>query len=152
MRHEAGLWRLDKPFAIDHGLPDAEKLRVILEKEALHNYGEARQEPPVATRMHASAYPYTNSSTHSRTERHASAQTEGQMWSSGFASTARPGRYHMVLGGFVLAEVIQRRDPRRRTLGQIVREDICDPLDLDFMIGACRFDLRREALNRPPWP
>lgn len=45
-------------------------------------------------------------------------------------------RYHMVLGGFVLAEVLQRRDPHRRTLGQIVKEDICDPLDLDFMIGA----------------
>jgi hypothetical protein len=42
----------------------------------------------------------------------------------------------MVLGGFVLAEVLQRRDPHRRTLGQIVKEDICDPLDLDFMIGA----------------
>ena len=49
MRHEGGLWRLDRPFAIDHGLPNVDKLKAILEKEALHNYGEARQEhPPIS--------------------------------------------------------------------------------------------------------
>lgn len=50
----------------------------------------------------------------------------------------RPGTrnaYHFLSLGFYESELLRRVDPDHRTLGQIFREDIAVPLELDFHIG-----------------
>ena len=39
-------------------------------------------------------------------------------------------RYHMINSGFVLAEVIRRVDPQHRGIGQFIKEEIAEPLQV----------------------
>ena len=43
--------------------------------------------------------------------------------------------YHAMTVGFYMQELIRRVDPAHRTLGQFFREEIAEPLQLDFHIG-----------------
>lgn len=43
--------------------------------------------------------------------------------------------YHPVVYGFLAGEIARRADARHRTLGTILREDICTPEGIDFHIG-----------------
>src|SRR5579871_6474708 len=48
----------------------------------------------------------------------------------------RPGEgsgYHPLTWGYIAGELVRRIDGR--SLGQVLREDICQPLEIDFMIG-----------------
>ncbi|MBL1079423.1 beta-lactamase family protein [Nocardia sp. 2] len=44
--------------------------------------------------------------------------------------------YHTISFGLFLNELVRRADPRGRTIGQVLAEDIAGPLDLDFSIGS----------------
>ena len=43
--------------------------------------------------------------------------------------------YHSWTRGWILSGVIKRVDPRHRTLGQFMREEVCAPLELDIFCG-----------------
>jgi len=43
--------------------------------------------------------------------------------------------YHYFSRGWIINEVVRRADPRGRTVGQILREEICEPLGADVYIG-----------------
>ena len=43
--------------------------------------------------------------------------------------------YHAMTMGFYMQELFRRVDPGRRSLGQFFREEIAEPLELDFHIG-----------------
>jgi CubicO group peptidase (beta-lactamase class C family) len=43
--------------------------------------------------------------------------------------------YHAVTYGFLAGELVRRVDPDRRSLGAFVRDEICDPLGVEFYIG-----------------
>jgi CubicO group peptidase (beta-lactamase class C family) len=43
--------------------------------------------------------------------------------------------YHMRTFGWLAGELVRRADPRHRTIGMYFREEIADPLGLDFWIG-----------------
>lgn len=44
--------------------------------------------------------------------------------------------YHSLTYGFVVNELIRRTDPLRRTLGQFIREEINEPLGIEFYLGS----------------
>ncbi|MEN9017840.1 MAG: serine hydrolase domain-containing protein [Hellea sp.] len=49
-----------------------------------------------------------------------------------------PGKlngYHPITFGFLIGEIARRADKDMRSLGKILREDICDPNNLDIWIG-----------------
>jgi len=52
------------------------------------------------------------------------------IWDPGSASG-----YHPITVGFIAGEIARRVDPDGRTLGTILREDICEPNEIDFYIG-----------------
>ena len=43
--------------------------------------------------------------------------------------------YHMRTYGWLVGEIIRRTDPQHRSVGRFWRDEIADPLDLDFWIG-----------------
>jgi CubicO group peptidase (beta-lactamase class C family) len=43
--------------------------------------------------------------------------------------------YHSFTRGWVVNEIVRRVDPQGRTLGEIIRDDICGPLHVDAFIG-----------------
>jgi len=43
--------------------------------------------------------------------------------------------YHAISLGFYESELVRRIDPQHRSLGRVFREEIAEPLDLDFYIG-----------------
>jgi len=43
--------------------------------------------------------------------------------------------YHFFTRGWIINEIVRRADPRGRTVGQILREEICEPLGADVHIG-----------------
>ena len=43
--------------------------------------------------------------------------------------------YHAVTRGWVLSGIIRRVDPRGRTLGQFMQDEVCAPLSLDIFCG-----------------
>ena len=56
---------------------------------------------------------------------------------------ARKREYHAVTRGWIVNELFRRVDPKGRTIGEFLREDISVPLDADAFIG-----LRQEDLTR----
>ncbi|WP_067710659.1 serine hydrolase domain-containing protein [Nocardia yamanashiensis] len=44
--------------------------------------------------------------------------------------------YHTISFGLFVNELVRRADPRGRSIGQVLAEDIAAPLDLDFTIGS----------------
>ena len=44
-------------------------------------------------------------------------------------------RYHVTTGGFLLNEIFRRVEPRGRTIGQYLREEISKPLGIEVFIG-----------------
>ncbi len=59
--------------------------------------------------------------------------------------------YHAISLGFYEGELIRRIDPAHRSLGRVFREEIAEPLDVDFYIGvpASIPDLRIAPLEPP---
>ena len=60
----------------------------------------------------------------------------------------RPGRnatreYHAITRGWVANELFRRLEPRGRTMGEFLREEISGPLDLDVHIGLREAELPR---------
>ncbi len=43
--------------------------------------------------------------------------------------------YQPITYGYLIGEIARRADKQQRSLGQILREDICEPFDLDIWIG-----------------
>lgn len=43
--------------------------------------------------------------------------------------------YHGSTFGFIVGELIRRVDPKNRTLGEFVRDEIVEPLDVEFYIS-----------------
>jgi CubicO group peptidase (beta-lactamase class C family) len=45
--------------------------------------------------------------------------------------------YHCLVWGWIIGEVVRRTDPDRRDLGQFIRQEICEPLDIqDLYLGS----------------
>jgi len=60
------------------------------------------------------------------------------MWATGEGSG-----YHPLTWGYIAGELVRRVDGR--TLGQVLREDICAPLEIDFFIGTPESEHGRAA-------
>lgn len=43
--------------------------------------------------------------------------------------------YHALTRGFVINEIVRRVDPKKRTLGEFVSEEMAGPLKADFYVG-----------------
>jgi len=56
-----------------------------------------------------------------------------------------PGQreYHAVTRGWILNEVFRRVDPKGRTIGQFLKEELRDPLGADAVIGVEQHELQR---------
>jgi CubicO group peptidase (beta-lactamase class C family)/L-amino acid N-acyltransferase YncA len=54
-------------------------------------------------------------------------------WEPGTASG-----YHALTIGWHMAELVRRLDPQGRSLGRVLREDICEPLGADLFLGLPR--------------
>ncbi len=65
------------------------------------------------------------------------------LWAPGTASG-----YHPLTWGYIAAEIVRRVS--ERSLGQILREDICAPRGIDFHIGLSRPDHERLAAMAKP--
>jgi CubicO group peptidase (beta-lactamase class C family) len=50
-------------------------------------------------------------------------------------SPGKQSGYHPITFGFLVGEIARRADKNGRTLGKILREDICEPNNLDIWIG-----------------
>lgn len=64
------------------------------------------------------------------------------------AQKFRPGpdnqrEYHAITRGWIANEVFRRAEPAGRTMGQFLREEISNPLDLDVFIGLQEDELAR---------
>lgn len=46
--------------------------------------------------------------------------------------------YHALTRGWILSAVIRRVDPKRRSLGQFMADEVCSPLELDIFCGMSR--------------
>jgi CubicO group peptidase (beta-lactamase class C family) len=53
--------------------------------------------------------------------------------------------YHAVTRGWIANELFRRVDPAGRTIGEFLREDISEPLDVDAIIGVKESDLARRV-------
>lgn len=68
------------------------------------------------------------------------------MWPPGTGSG-----YHPITWGYIAGEIVRRADGR--SLGTVLREEICAPLEIDFMIGAPAGEHARIAdMQRPTAP
>lgn len=66
----------------------------------------------------------------------------------GHAQTFRKGEgnrreYHAVTRGWIVNELFRRVDPARRTIGEFLREDISQPLEVDAIVGVKPEELPR---------
>ena len=67
------------------------------------------------------------------------------IWEPGTASG-----YHPITVGFLAGEIARRSDEKGRTIGTILREDICAPHNIDFFIGTPETEHDRCAdMHRP---
>jgi len=67
------------------------------------------------------------------------------IWEPGTASG-----YHPLTFGFLVGEIARRADAKNRTLGTILREDICQPENIDFHLGTPENEHGRiAALHKP---
>ena len=62
---------------------------------------------------------------------------------------APPQAYHAVSRGLYSSELVRRVDPKRRRLGQLFRDEIAEPLDIDFWIGLPEEQSGRVSGTRP---
>ncbi|MBC7768154.1 MAG: beta-lactamase family protein [Phycisphaerales bacterium] len=71
------------------------------------------------------------------------------LWAPGTASG-----YHPLTWGYMAGEIVRRLtaklDGKERSLGQILREDICTPLGVDFQIGTPESDHARASEMKKP--
>jgi CubicO group peptidase (beta-lactamase class C family) len=51
--------------------------------------------------------------------------------------------YHAITRGWIVNELFRRVDPARRTIGEFLREDISDPLEIDVVVGVKEEELHR---------
>ena len=62
--------------------------------------------------------------------------------------------YHAWTRGWLLNEIVRRADPKRRTIGEFCRDEICNPLNVDFYIGLSEQEMKRAVdltLMNPLW-
>ena len=52
-----------------------------------------------------------------------------------FRENGSEREYHAVTRGWIVNELFRRVDPKGRTIGEFISEDICEPLDADIFIG-----------------
>ncbi|HHL42924.1 MAG TPA: class A beta-lactamase-related serine hydrolase [Hellea balneolensis] len=70
---------------------------------------------------------------------------QAPIWPPGSASG-----YHPLTFGFLAGEIARRADKHHRTIGTILREDLCAPNDIDFYIGTPESEHARCAdLHKP---
>ncbi len=62
-----------------------------------------------------------------------------------FRAPDRRREYHGLTRGWIVNEVFRRVDPKGRTIGEYVKEDIAGPLDADVVIGVQEADLERRS-------
>ena len=43
--------------------------------------------------------------------------------------------YHAITQGFYISELCKRIDKKKRIIGQFLKEELCDPLEIEFFIG-----------------
>ena len=43
--------------------------------------------------------------------------------------------YHPITQGFYISEICRRVDEKKRTIGQFIKEELCEPLGIEFYIG-----------------
>lgn len=71
--------------------------------------------------------------------------SQAPIWPPGTASG-----YHPLTFGFLAGEIARRADKTHRTLGQILRQDLCAPHHIDFFIGTPKSEHARCAdLHKP---
>jgi CubicO group peptidase (beta-lactamase class C family) len=58
--------------------------------------------------------------------------------------------YHMRTFGWLAGEIVRRADPQHRTIGTVFRDDIAQPLGIDFWIGLPEEQEARVARLVPP--
>ena len=58
--------------------------------------------------------------------------------------------YHAFTRGFILNEIFRRADPKGRTMGEYLREEISGPLEADAFIGLKESELKR-CCNQHVW-
>jgi CubicO group peptidase (beta-lactamase class C family) len=63
--------------------------------------------------------------------------------------SGRRREYHAITRGWIANEIFRRVDPAERTLGQFLREEISEPLDVDAAIGISENDLKRRSKVSP---
>ena len=56
-------------------------------------------------------------------------------WAEGEFKGRIPRIYHAVSRGYILSQILMRVDPRGRTVGQWMVEELCGPLQADFYCG-----------------
>lgn len=57
--------------------------------------------------------------------------------------------YHAITRGWIVNEIFRRIDPAGRTIGEFLREDISERLEVDAVIGASESDLKRTSKVSP---
>jgi CubicO group peptidase (beta-lactamase class C family) len=72
----------------------------------------------------------------------------------GHTQTFRKGggskrEYHAITRGWIVNEVFRRVDPAGRTIGEFLRDDISEPLEVDAVIGVGESDLERRSSVSP---
>jgi len=52
-----------------------------------------------------------------------------------YEERSAPQAYHAITQGFYASELCSRVDPKQRTIGQFLKEEVCDQLGIEFYIG-----------------
>ena len=67
---------------------------------------------------------------------------------SRFGTSGGKREYHALTRGWIVNEVFRRVDPAGRTIGEFLREDICQPLNVDAVVGVNDQELERVSKVR----
>lgn len=54
-------------------------------------------------------------------------------------------QYHSLSRGFILQEIFRRVDPKKRTIGEYLKEEIARPLETDTYLGASESEIARRS-------
>ena len=69
-----------------------------------------------------------------------------------FRPSGKRREYHALTRGWIVNEVFRRMDPRGRTIGEYLRQELSRPLSADVVIGLEEFELDRRSLLSVPKP
>ena len=69
-----------------------------------------------------------------------------------FRPSGKRREYHALTRGWIINEVFRRMDPRGRTIGEYLRQELSRPLSADVVIGLAESELDRRSLLSVPKP